>query len=161
MGIRDIFKRNKGIGPKSALKRKRESEKLLKSLDIPYLEDLPLIEEAHEVKLRTAAEIAERMLILTYLNYRKDVPEQKEELIKFLRSHSLWEKVSPKEKEQFLKEELTHQEIINISWRSEAIWLLLWAIKKVDKLELPIEQVQVKEILARLPDLLEDPEVFC
>src|SRR5690606_9011649 len=89
-----------------------------------------------------------------------EVPDEKEKVIEFLKTNSLWNKVSPDERTLFLKEELTDQEHINISWRTEAIWLLLWTINKVDNLELPTEQVEVNEIITRLPEFLDDPQNF-
>jgi hypothetical protein len=161
MGILNIFKKqNNSNSPKTAEQRKKETEKLLKSLDIPYIDHLPLIEEENEVKIRTAQEIAERILILVYLAYVSEVPEEKENVIAFLKANFLWDKVSPGEEELFQKDELTDQDVVNISWRSEAVWLLLWTIKKVDKLELPTEQVEISEIVSRLPEFLTDPSEF-
>lgn len=161
MGIFDILKnKNNGNRPKTAEQRKKETEKLLKSLSIPYIEHLPLLEEENDIKMRTAKEIAERILILTYLNYVSEVPDEKEKVIDFLRTNSLWDKVSTNERELLKKEQLLEQEAVNISWRSEAIWLLLWTINKVDKLELPTEQVGVSEIMSRLPEFLVAPKEF-
>ncbi|BCY29595.1 DUF4272 domain-containing protein [Flavobacterium okayamense] len=161
MGIFDIFKKpNNGSNPKTAEQRKKQTEKYLKSLNIPFIDHLPLIEEESEVKIRTAQEIAERILVLVYLAYVSEVPDETESIIDFLKTNSLWDKVSPDEKELFQKEELTEQETANISWRSEGVWLLLWTIKKVDKLELPTEQVQIPEIVSRLPEFLTDPTEF-
>lgn len=161
MGILDIFrKQNNNNNPKTAKQRKKETEKLLRSLDIPYIDHLPLIEEESEVKIRTAQEIAERILILVYLAYVAEVPDKRENVIDFLKTYLLWDKVSPDEKELFQKDELTDQEAVNISWRSEAVWLLLWTINKVDKLELPTKQVEVSEIVSRLPKFLTDPKKF-
>ena len=50
--------------------------------------------------------------------------------------------------------------MVNISWRSEAVWMLLWTINKVDKLELPTEQVEIPEIVSRLPEFLTAPTEF-
>lgn len=161
MGILDIFKRqNSSNSPKTAEQRKKETEKLLRSLDIPYIDHLPLVEEENEVKIRTAQEIAERILILVYLAYVSEVPDKKEIVIDFLKANSLWDKVSPDEKDLFQKYELTDQDAVNISWRSEAVWLLLWTINKVDKLKLPTEQVKIPEIVSRLPKFLTDPSEF-
>ena len=161
MGILNIFrKQNNGNNPKTAEQRKKETEKLLRSLNIPYIDHLPLIEEENEVKVRTAQEIAERILILVYLAYIAEVPDEKENIIDFLKTNLLWNKVSPDEKELFQKNELTDQEAVNVSWRSEAVWLLLWTINKVDKLELPTEQVEISEIVSHLPKFLTDPKEF-
>ena len=161
MGIFDIFKRpNNGSNPKTAEQRKKQTEKYLKSLNIPFNEHLPLIEEESEVKIRTAQEIAERILILVYLAYVAEVPEERKTVIDFLKTNSLWNKVSPEEKKLLKKEELTDQETVNISWRSEGVWLLLWTINKIDKLELPIEQVQIPKILSQIPEFLTDTYEF-
>lgn len=161
MGIFNIFKKpNYGSNPKTAEQRKKQTEILLKYLNIPFIDHLPLIEEESEVKIRTAQEITERVLILVYLAYVSEVPDERENVIEFLKTNLLWDKVSPDEKELFQKEELTSQESANISWRSEGVWLLLWTINKVDKLELPIEQVEIPEIVSRLPKFLTDPSEF-
>jgi hypothetical protein len=161
MGIFDIFKKpNNGSNPKTAELRKKQTEKYLKSLNIPFIDHLPLIEEESEVKIRTAQEIAERILVLVYLAYVSEVVDERENVIDFLKTNSLWDKVSPDEKELFQKKELTDQETANISWRSEGVWLLLWTINKVEKLDLPTEQVEIPEIVSRLPKFLTDPTEF-
>ena len=161
MGLFDIFKKSdKGNNPKTAEQRKKHTEKYLKSLNIPFIDHLPLIEEESEVKIRDAKEIAERILILVYLAYVSEVPGERENVIDFLKANLLWDKVSPEEKEIFQKEELTDQEIANVSWRSEAVWLLLWTINRVDKLELPTDQIEISEIVSRLPKFLTDTKEF-
>ncbi len=161
MGIFDFFKKqSENNGPKTAEQRKKETEKLLKSKNIPFIAHLPLIEEESEVKIRTGQEIAERILILVYLAFLSEVPDEKEAVIDFLKNHQLWNKVSPEEKVLYQKDQLTEQEAINILWRSEAIWLLLWSIQKVDQLKLPTAQIAVSEIMARLPELFADPKDF-
>ena len=152
--------------PKTAEQRKKETEQLLKSLDIPYLEHLPLVEEESEVKIRTAQEVAERIIILLYLSYlgfdsmEGGKSSKKEKIVDFLKTNSLWDKVSPKEKELFQKEKLTSQETSNMTWRTEAIWLLLWVINKVNKLELPTEQAKIPEIISRISNLFASPKEF-
>ncbi|WP_114790413.1 DUF4272 domain-containing protein [Niabella yanshanensis] len=145
---------------KTADERKLETEALLGELNIPYIDHLPLIEEETEARLRTAPEIAERILILTYLNYVSEVPADGSKVIAFLKANALWNKVSPAEKELFQKERLTRQEEVNISWRTEAIWLLLWAIHKVEDLALPTEEIEPNDIFERLPEFLADPTDF-
>lgn len=161
MGIFDIFKKqNNGNTAKTAKQRKNETERLLKSLNVPYNDHLPLLKEESKTKIRTAQEIAERVFILTYLNYFSEAPEKRGEIIGFLKTNFLWDKVSPDEKKLFQKEELTEKEAVNISWRSEAVWFLLWTIGKVDKIGLPTQQVEVDEIISRLPGFLKSPKEF-
>jgi hypothetical protein len=161
MGFFNIFRKSdNGNSPKTAEQRKKQTEKYLKSLNIPFIDHLPLIEEENDVRIRTAQEIAERILILVYLAYVSEVPDERENVINFLKTNSLWDQVSPNEKELFQKEELSDKQIANISWRSEAVWLLLWTINKVDKLELPTEQVEIPEIVSLIPKFLTDPSEF-
>lgn len=161
MGILDSFGRKSGSNAtKKAQQRKEESQSLLRSLNIPYIEHLPLLEEEAETKIRRPDEIAERILVLTYLNYVAEVPEAKEDVIAFLKNYSLWGKVSMDEQDLFQKDELSEREMIDISWRTEAIWLLLWTICRVDKLELPVKQVAIQDILSKLPAFMGDPSDF-
>ncbi|MFT3681637.1 MAG: DUF4272 domain-containing protein [Ferruginibacter sp.] len=160
MGIFNIFKNNANKGSKTAAQRKQATEKLLKSAGIPFIDHLPLLEEESEVKIRTAREIAERILVLTYLGYIAEVPGEGEVVINFLKQYSLWDKASPAEKELFQKEKLTKREAVDISWRCEAAWLLLWVIGKTGDLELPVNQVEIGEIIERLPEFLDSPAQF-
>ena len=139
--------------------RKEKTETLLKSLNIPFIDNLPLIEEENEVKLRTPIEIAKRILVLTYLCYVAEVPKDNMSVINFLKQQDLWECVSRDEKQLFQKE-LTDLDLIDVSWRSEAIWILLWTINKVNDLELPIEEIIISDILDLLPDFKVDTKEF-
>jgi hypothetical protein len=144
----------------TSLERKRKTESLLKELDIPFIDHLPTIEEEDEVKLRTSGEIAKRILCLTYLCYAIEDEESKNEVVDFLKKEGLWESVTEAEKELFTKSKVTDQERVNISWRSEAIWLLLWTIGKVDELDLPIDEVNIADIIDRLPKLMQPTKDF-
>jgi len=131
--------------------RKIKNEKLIKSLGISFNEYLPLIEEENEAKIRTPKEIAIRILILTYLNYISEVNDGRSDILEFLKSKKLWDFVSNREKELFQKDNFTSKEKIDISWHAEAIWLLLWTLNQVDKLDIPYKEVSIIDILKRLP----------
>ena len=149
------------MNSKSAIERKFETEKYLKELKIPYIDHLPTIEEENETQIRTAESISKRILILTYLCYVGEEEDGKEEIIKFLKEHGLWEETSPKEKELLISEtELTNQDRINISWKSECIWLLLWIINKFERLDLPIREASIPEILEYIPEFMTNPDNF-
>ncbi|MBT1700279.1 DUF4272 domain-containing protein [Fulvivirgaceae bacterium PWU4] len=137
----------------TALERKQKTEALLKESGIPYIDHLPTVEEEFEVRLRTPEEIAKRILILTYLNYAAE-EDSKQDIIDFLKTERLWDSVSGEEKLLFEKDRLTDQDKINISWRSESIWALLWTINKVDQLDLPTDEVNIADIVDRLPEFM-------
>ena len=134
----------------TAQERKEKTEIYLKGLDIPFNFGLPLIEEESDAIIRSAADIAKRIFILVYLGvYSED--GDRNEIIEFFKSEELWGSVSECEKKLLLKKKLTEKDKINISWRSEGIYLMLWAINKIDNLALPIEQCDIGEMLDLLP----------
>ncbi len=135
--------------------RANRTEKILRELNIPINPSLPLIEDESEIHIRKASDIAKRILILTYLNIIADDEVAKQEIIEFLKNESLWDFLSGEEKSLLAKEKLTTKDKINLSWRSEAVWTLLWAIKKVDILQLPTEECNVADILNLQPSFFE------
>lgn len=144
----------------TSIERKQKTESLLKDLGIPFIDHLPTVEEEDEVQIRAPQEIAKRLLCLTYLCYATEDEESKEQVIDFLKKENLWDSVTDDEKLLFTKPKLTDQERVNISWRSEAIWLLLWTIQKVDELDLPLDEVNIADIVDRLPKLMSSTKDF-
>ena len=130
--------------------RKLKNEELLKARNIPYIDHLPMIEAESEAKVRLASDIASRIIILTYLNYINEVPEGRDDVIDFLKSENLWNKVSPEEKLLFVKN-LTKQEKVNITWRSEAVCMLLWSIGKCHIDPLETKEVNISDLVCLIP----------
>lgn len=146
---------------KTALQRKLITEKFLGEIGIPFIEHLPTIEEESETVLRTAQEIAERIIILSYLCYIGEVEEDKLDVVKYLKKEKLWDSVTPIEKKQFLTtSKFEQQELINISWKAECIWILLWTIKKIEVLEMPTDEIQIEDFIELLPDFMETTKHF-
>jgi hypothetical protein len=143
----------------TAQERKEKIEAYLKSINVPINSHLPSIEEEEEAVIRSGQDIAKRLLILTYLNVVEESGDKKE-ITTFLKKEGLWDDVSEDEKELLKKSRLTKQDKIGLSWRSEGIWLMLWAINKVDELELPTKQCKINEILSRLPSFLDSTKEF-
>lgn len=65
----------------TAEERKHKSEENIQSYDLPINKHLPIIEEEHEAKIRNADEIAKRILILAYLSYMIEEPDDKQNII--------------------------------------------------------------------------------
>jgi hypothetical protein len=93
--------------------KKSRIENLLKSLYIPYNDQLPFIQES-EATVRTPQEIAKRILVLMYLYYVSQKPWDRNNVTVFLQEQKLWDDVSSHKKELFTKD-LTDQEHNNIS----------------------------------------------
>lgn len=144
----------------NTLKSKNQTEILLTSLGIPFFEHVPLIEKEQESKIRSPQDIAKRILILTYLCYISNVEEDKFEIIEFLKTENLWASVTEDEQKLFLKDKLTEKEKINLSWRSEGIWLLLFTINKIEKLELPQQEIEMESIFNEIPDFMTGTKEF-
>lgn len=122
--------------------------------------DLPPIEEEIGIVLRTGPEVAERIIVLTYLSCVVTDPSLQQEVMRFLIHEKLWDKVSPSEKIIFHKTRFTQDEVLTVLWRAESILILMWVIGKVDSLELPIEETLLTDILPMLPGFFESTENF-
>jgi hypothetical protein len=142
------------------LDRKLNSEKFLMSLGISFADDLPPIESEETITLRSAEEIAERVLVLTYLNCVANDPSLQQQVMMFLIHEELWDKATETEKALFHKTQLSDDERTNILWRTESIWMLLWIIQKVDEINLPANEVDLYEIFPLLPGFFESTDDF-
>ena len=143
----------------TATGRKEKTENLLKEWNIPVYDNIPTLEEEESVKLKTDQEVAKRIIILAYLNCAAQI-EVKQEILAFLKAEALWESVTEEEKELFEKPAFTEDEITTILWRSESILLLLWALRKVQTLDVPIEEVDMNDIIRLLPPFLSSTADF-
>jgi hypothetical protein len=139
----------------TALDRKQKSEKLLLSLGITLADDLPPMDEENILAIRSAQEVAERILILTYLSCIATDPSLQQHVMTFLINEGLWDKASQEEKALFHKTPFSEDDLTVIMWRAESIWLLLWVIGKVDELHLPEKEVSLQDIFPNLPGFLE------
>jgi hypothetical protein len=144
----------------STLKFKSQTEILLMCLNIPFYNQFSLIEKGQDSKIRSAQDIVKRILVLTYLCYISNVEEDRLEIIEYLKKEDLWNSVTNDEQRLFLKKKLTEKDRINISWRSEGVWLLLYTINKVEKLELPQQEIEMNSIFDKIPDFMTDTKEF-
>lgn len=144
----------------TALERKQNSENQLSSLGIHLTDNLPPLEEESKISLKPAQEIAERILILTYLNCIHSDNSLREDIVTFLKAEGLFDKATAAEKDLFLKDEFTDEDATIVAWRGESIWMLLWAINLVDTLTLPTSQADLNEVFKRLPPFLQSTSQF-
>ena len=140
----------------TASERKVSSVKKLASLGIALTDDLPALEEEAHVQPKTAQQIAKRILILSYLNCVVYDPSLQQEVMRFMIHERLWDEVTAQEKALVHKPKLSEQEIAEIQWRSESIWLMLWALNKVKNLDLPKNEVNTEEIFSLIPGFFEN-----
>jgi len=144
----------------TATERKLNSEKKLASLGIVLIDDLPPIENEHDLNFKSAQQIAKRILILAYLNTVASDSSLQQEVMMFLIREKLWDEASPKEQELFHKPTLSEDEMAEIQWRTESIWLMLWALDKVATLEVAAKEVDPEAIFMVLPGFFESTNDF-
>ena len=111
-------------------------------------------ESDNEPKIHTAQETAERALVLYALCLVAHGELSNSSALAWLKAENLWQAIAPSEKRFFEKVDVTKQDIINATWRAEALWPLLWAIGQVDALTNPTATVNpslMVEILPRPP----------
>lgn len=144
----------------TALERKKNSEDLLSREFIPVDLDLPAFYEEQELTLRSAQEVAKRILVLAYLNCLTQAPESQAEIVAFLQEENLWEVASEEEKRLFKESEWTEDEITMVLWHSEAMELLLWALSKIETLPWPTQEQDIGHTISLLPPFLSPVSSF-
>lgn len=119
--------------------RKARSEALLRARGVPINDWLPVIGEGDDDKrLRTPREVAERAVALYAVSVGA-ASEEHENAVAFLRERGLWDAASPKERAFLLNPQPEEQEVIDFTWRYQALHVLLWALGHVEDLPFPDE----------------------
>ena len=146
---------------KSAEERKQQSIALLKEQGVPYIEHLPVIENADEVRLRGAEEIARRAIccLITIqlacdLQNQQDVEDSRLFMTGLLDRFGVRLFLTEKEKAIF-DGRATEQDWVNMVWKYEAYWPLIWALGLVDSLNFP-DQICTK---ATFDELMKDVQL--
>ncbi|MDS0525846.1 DUF4272 domain-containing protein [Clostridium sp. SHJSY1] len=127
----------------NSLERKQKSIEILKANKIPYMEGLPAIEAANEIEMRSAEEIAKRAIaclisiqVACDITEKRDIEKSREFFKLLLDKYDIKEELTNNERE-IIYGNPEEQDIINMAWKYEAYWTLIWALGIVDKLEYP------------------------
>ncbi|WP_291578206.1 DUF4272 domain-containing protein [Clostridium sp. UBA6640] len=127
----------------SPLERKQKSIEILKDNKVPYMEGLPVIEGVNEIEVRSAEEIAKRAIaclisiqVACDINSGENIEEAREFFKGLLDKYKVKEELTDNEK-KIIFGSSNKQEVINMAWKYEAYWTLIWALGIVDKLEYP------------------------
>jgi hypothetical protein len=83
-------------------------------------------------------------------------------VVEWCRDQGVWEQVSPREKSFLLDPaSLTQNDWHSLRWHQEAEWALLWVVRKVEALGLPIRQCDTRRLVDEIiPPLGSDIERF-
>lgn len=131
--------------------RKVKTETELQKLGIPINKWLPLVEVEDEVRIRDPKEVARRAVVLhavVAVGHGGD----RAAIRKFLEAEDLWQSVTSNERILFEKDDPPKQNMIDASWRAEALWVLLWALEKVETLDLPKGQCNADHVNKVMPN---------
>jgi hypothetical protein len=136
----------------TAQMRKNQSIEVLKKYNIPYIEQLPVIETEEEVNERSLQEIAKRAIAcLLAIQFACDlskgdpsiIEQSREFIMNFARKFGVENEFTDEEASFFLGKP-EQQKIINMAWKYEAYWVLLWALGLIEQLEYPSDTCDCK-----------------
>lgn len=139
--------------------RKAKTEALLQKEGIPYLPSLPCVESEAGTKLRSPEEVGIRIVCLFCVvgsAFEVGDAVYKE----YLREHDLWDHLTPDEASFLAKESPDRKSIINFTWRSEALFVLMWSVRLFNDLPLPRKETDTGEVVSRFPGVDQSPRPF-
>lgn len=118
----------------------------LKRRKVPVFPGPLFVGDDNEVELQSAEDVARRVMVLWAVDQRAEgFPKRKAlELIKQL---DLWDSATPSEKAFLKATTLDSEECRQRVWRLEAIWVLLWALRYVKKLDWPKGMCNVESLV--------------
>jgi hypothetical protein len=96
------------------------------------------VDHRHE-NFRTAIEAGHRLMILSAVSYAAEFPDEKLTVINWMKDQDLWHKASGNEQAFMQNFNPTPEEIVQMSWRSEAAYTLAWCLQLIDALP-PIDR---------------------
>jgi hypothetical protein len=125
--------------------RKLKSEQIIEDRKIKVNKNLPCIAGDDTIELRSPQEIAQRVTILAITNLVAFNSISGEEAKEYISHFKLWDFVTPDEK-AFL-DNPTEEQKAHETWKSEGIWILMWALGKVKQLGFPDELCNLDKIM--------------
>ena len=155
MGVFGLFKkgadsarkRSAGVARigKTAQERKNISIEILKSQGVPFIDHLPLVYETGEVAPREKDEVIARaicsfaaiMCACTIRDNGELTDEDKQGTKDFLNNRfGCIDKLTRMER-RVIEGEASYDEAVNMGWKYESLWALLWAMGLVKELDFP------------------------
>ncbi len=137
--------------------RKRRSIAKLKREAVPTMAQLPLLPDSTEVKRRTCEEVAQRAIALCMVAIKGEGIES-EILNVIIEKFGAKRFMSPAEMKFIENDDPTAQDRINFTWHYECLWVLLWALGYIKRLERPDAICEARKAVSFFLDL--DPAKF-
>lgn len=134
--------------PRQAARSERILAKLRKRA-VPVFPGPLFVDDDEKVQVQSPAAVARRAMTLWGVNLRAEGFSQQQAL-EVIEGLDLWESLTAGE-EAFLMATVVHpNECRDRVWRLEAIWVLLWALGHVKKLDWPIGMCDVEHLVNSL-----------
>lgn len=109
------------------MERKSRSHKKIKSLELPILESLPVIEDSKDIIPREALEVSERALAVAIVAVKGEGLEQ-ETIEEIINDWDIKNLFTVEENEFLYNYAPSKQDRINYAWKYECLDVLLWAL---------------------------------
>lgn len=119
-----------------AITRKQRSIAILRSESVPVIEHLPVISTVEESKRRTTEEVVERAMALAMVAAKAEGLE-KSILDDWINRLNLKGKFTPQEQRFIDNQHISEHERVQMIWRYECYWVMIWALGMVDSLHRP------------------------
>jgi hypothetical protein len=117
----------------------------LRKRSVPVYSGPLFVADDNEVKLQPADEVARRTMILWAVDLRAEgVPQS--ETLGLIEQVDLWKSVSPLEKIFLENKSPSPEECQRFVWRLESIWVLMWALGYIEKLDWPSGMCDVPKL---------------
>ena len=116
-------------------------------------------EEYPPDEMRKPAEVAARCVVLLGV-IAAGYEQPRAEIFAWLRGQSLWSAVSPNEAAFLQSDTPTQQQIVNATWRTEALHALLWSLDRMPALCPPTQRCDLDSVREAMPDLYADTSDF-
>lgn len=110
-------------------------------------------------KIREAKDVARRCIVL-YAVVAAGHNESRKLLVEWLQREGLWDYVTPQEQVFLENSEPTKQQLNQASWRVEALFPLLWALRLINDLPEPAALCDVAFVQSVLPPLCSSTSTF-
>ena len=101
-------------------------------------------------EIRDPEQIAKRALAL-FAVVRLAMGAPRDQTLAWLREHALWDALSPAELDFISTATPTRQQVINASWRAEALLVLIWALRLVETMPALNEPYDTNDLKGLLP----------
>jgi hypothetical protein len=147
------FSQENGVHP--AEERKARSIAVLQREKVPYIEHLPTIETASEIKPRTQEEVALRAIALAVVAVKGETGDHQLGL-DLVKRFDIRSALSPAERAFIEDPEPGEQTRVQFSWRYESLGVMLWALGFSEELGRPDTIVDVPMAVGILRDLGRD-----